>query len=109
MSLSKDNLDKLNTFINDKDLLNNSNNSDNKITNKNHKESNELSKLENPNNIFYSLIDNSETLTETSKVNHLLRNSEKKYENKNSTNTYYSKNLTIEDELYDQFNYFLEE
>ena len=91
MSLSKKNLVKLNKYKKNKNL------------------NNDLLKSEDPNKIFYSLIDNSETLDETSKINHLLRNSELNQINMNSKKDNYPKNLTTEDELYDEFNYLLDE
>ena len=107
MSLSKKNLDKLNNLLKNKKTF-----KDNKIsrnidkTNKPHKN---LSKPEDPSQIFYSLIDNSKTLNETSDRNHLLRESEKDFFNINSKKTNSLKNLSSEDELYDEFNYLLEE
>ena len=76
MSLSKKNLDKLNKFKKNKNLNNDCNNisnftkipsNDNLITN--------TPNSEDPNKIFYSLIDNSESLKETSNVNQSLRKS----------------------------------
>ena len=97
MSLSKKNLDKLNNFKKKKNL----NNNDNLITNP--------LDSEDPNKIFYSLIDNSESLEETSKVNNSLRKSELNQINMNFRNSNYSKKLTTEEELYDEFNYLLDE
>ena len=108
MGLSKKNFDKLNSFSKKKNLSN-----DSKVVNtysdNNHKNSKDLSELNNPKNIFYSLIDNSETLSETCKVNYYLRNSEKQSKNINYSKTNHSNQLTPEDELYDEFNYLLEE
>ena len=104
MSLSKKNLDKLNKFKKKKNLNNESkniNNNDNLIT--------KPLNSEDPNKIFYSLIDNSESLEETSKVNHLLRNSEINQININSKKDNFSNKLTTEEELYDEFNYLLDE
>jgi len=64
---------------------------------------------EDPNKIFYSLIDNSESLEETSNVNNSLRKSELNQINMNSRTANFSKKLTIEEELYDEFNYLLDE
>ena len=64
---------------------------------------------EDPNKIFYSLIDNSESLEETSNVNNSLRKSEINQINMNSKKDNFSKKLTTEEELYDQFNYLLDE
>ena len=112
MSLSKKNLDKLNKFKKKKNLnneskninINNStniNNNDNLITNQ--------FNSEDPNKIFYSLIDNSESLEETSNVNNSLRKSEINQININSKKDNFSNKLTTEEELYDEFNYLLDE
>ena len=104
MSLSKKNLDKLNKFKKKKNLNNeikNITNNDNLITNP--------LISEDPNKIFYSLIDNSESLEETSNVNNSLRKSEINQINMNSKKDNFSKKLTTEEELYDEFNYLLDE
>jgi len=110
MSLSKKNLDKLNKFKKNKNLNNesknisnykNTPNNDNLITNP--------LNSEDPNKIFYSLIDNSETLEETSKVNNSLKKSELNQININSRKANFSKKLSAEEELYDEFNYLLDE
>ena len=110
MSLSKKNLDKLNKFKKNKNLNNDSNNinTHSKIDNYDNSTKNIL-KSEDPNKIFYSLIDNSESLEETSNVNHSLRKSELNQINMNSRKAYNSKKLTTEEELYDEFNYLLDE
>ena len=110
MSLSKKNLDKLNKFKNNKNLNNDTNNISNytKIDNENISTKNKL-QLEDPNKIFYTLIDNSESLDEISNVNHSLRKSELNQINMNSEKPNYSKKLTAEEELYDEFNYLLDE
>jgi len=64
---------------------------------------------EDPNKIFYSLIDNSESLEETSNINNSLRKSELNQINMNSRKANFSKKLTTEEELYDEFNYLLDE
>ncbi len=109
MSLSKKNLDKLNNFIKNNDLA--KDHHINKIRNtvKNPQRIKNTTKLEDPNKIFYSLIDNSESLSETSKVNHLLRSSEYNVINSNPKITNNSKHLTAEEALYDEFKYLLEE
>ena len=110
MSLSKKNLDELNKLKKNNDLNNESKNisnysnipiNDNLITNS--------FISEDPNEIFYSLIDNSESLEETSKVNNLLRKSELNQINMNSKKAHFSKKLSTEEELYDEFNYLLDE
>ena len=109
MSLSKKNLDKLNKFKKKKNLnseskninISNYTNNDNLITNPLNSEV--------PNKIFYSLIDNSESLEETSNINNSLRESEINQINLNSKKHNLSKKLTTEEELYDEFNYLLDE
>ena len=110
MSLSKKNLDKLNKFKKKKNLNNESININNctNITNNDNLITNPLN-LEDPNKIFYSLIDNSESLEETSNVNNSLRKSEINQINMNSKKVNFSKKLTTEEELYDEFNYLLDE
>ena len=110
MSLSKKNLDKLNKFKQKKNLNNESKNINNytNITNNDNLITNPLNS-EDPNKIFYSLIDNSESLEETSNINNSLRESEFNQINMNSKKHNLSKKLTTEEELYDQFNYLLDE
>ena len=110
MSLSKKNLDKLNKYKKNKNLNNNTSNVRNysKIDNNDNSTKNPL-KIEDPNKIFYSLIDNSQSLDETSNVNHSLRKSELNQISINTRKANHSKKLTTEEELYDEFNYLLDE
>ncbi len=110
MSLSKKNLDKLNKFKKNKIFNNETKNISNctNLSNNDNLISNTLNS-EDPNKIFYSLIDNSETLEETSNVNNSLRKSELNQINMNSKKANFSKKLTTEEELYDEFNYLLDE
>ena len=110
MSLSKKNLDKLNKYKKNKNLNNNSNNLSNYIKRDDNDSSTKNTlKSDDPNKIFYSLIDNSESLEETSNINHSLRKSELNQINMNSKKDNLSKKLTTEEELYDEFNYLLDE
>jgi len=109
MSLSKKNLDKLNNFIKNSNSLNEANTFDIKSNFNNHIDSQSQTNSEDPNRIFYSLIDNSETLRETSEINYSLRKSEEDFNNINPSKTNSSTKLSIEDELYDEFNYLLDE
>ena len=110
MSLSKKNLDKLNKYKKNKNFNNDGHNTNNYTKNDNNENlTNNQHKPDDPNKIFYSLIDNSESLDETSIVNHSLRKSELNQINMNSRNVNYHKNLTTEEELYDEFNYLLDE
>ena len=110
MSLSKNNLDRLNKFKKNKNLNNESKNISNytNISNNDNLISNPINS-EDPNKIFYSLIDNSESLEETSIVNNPLRKSELNQFNMNSRKANISMKLTKEEELYDEFNYLLDE
>ena len=110
MSLSKKNLDKLNKFKKNKNLNDESNNITNytKISNNDDLITNPPNS-EDPNKIFYSLIDNSESLEETSNINNSLRESEINQINMDSNKHDLSKKLTTEEELYDEFNYLLDE
>ena len=110
MSLSKRNLDKLNKFKKNKNLNNESKNLSNytNIFNNDNLITNPLNS-EDPNKIFYSLIDNSESLEETSNVNNSLRKSEINQINMNSKKDNFSNELTTEEKLYDEFNYLLDE
>ena len=103
MGLSKKNLKKLKTFIKENNFVNNNNSS------KSLQESNNSSKVDDPSKIFYSIIDNTDNINETSKENQLLKKSEASYQNINSRKPNLSNNLSIEDELYDEFNYLLDE
>ena len=110
MSLSKKNLDKLNKYKKNKSLNSESKNISNhtNISNNDNLITNPLNS-EDPNKIFYSLIDNSESLEETSNINNSLRESEINQINMNSKKHNLSKKLTTEEELYDEFNYLLDE
>ena len=110
MSLSKKNLDKLNKLKKKKNLNSESKNINNytHINNNDNLIANPLNS-EDPNKIFYSLIDNSESLEDTSNVNNSLRKSEINQINMNSQKDNFSKKLTTEEELYDEFNYLLDE
>ncbi len=72
-------------------------------------ESNKASKVEDPSKIFYSIIDNSDNINEISDANQLLKKSEDVFYNINSRKTNTSQNLSTEEELYDEFNYLLDE
>ena len=103
MGLSKRNLGKLNTFIKRINLVSNNNST------QNHQGPNNFPKVEDPSEIFYSIIDNSQDINETSEENLFLKKSEDSSHNINSRKTNDSMNLSIEEELYDEFNYLLDE
>jgi len=103
MGLSKRNLVKLNTFIKKNNLISNNNSI------KKPQESLKATNIEDPSKIFYSIIDNSENINETLEANQLLKKSEESFHNINIRNSNSCKYLSIEDELYDEFNYLLDE
>ena len=109
MSLSKKNLDKLKNFVENTNFVNERKSLNLNHKNKNHKNSQNDTKFDDPNEIFYSLIDNSETLSETMKISHLLKKSEEDSQKINTLKNHISNQLSIEDELYDEFNYLLDE
>ena len=102
MSLSKKNLGKLKTFKKENNFINN-----NLV--EIFQESNSSPNVDEPSKIFYSIIDNSDDINETLKENPLLKRSEDIFHNLNSSKTSYPTNLSTEDELYDEFNYLLDE
>ena len=103
MSLSKKNRDKLRSIYND-DLFEKNNKSDS-----NPKDLD----TDNPNDIFYSIIDNSNDINETILINKKLKKSEEKFSDSNNYKYNNSKNISIklteEDLLYDEFKYLLDE
>ena len=115
MSLSKNNLDKLKS-IQKKELFKN------KISSQKFDPSkiNQTSSFNNdkPEELFYSIIDNSSSLEETTFVSPKLKNAEdnsfkskiNKYNSNNVSSSANSNNELSEEELlYDEFNYLLEE
>ncbi len=116
MTLSKKNLNQLKTFLKNNNSSNH--NFSNKITNTktNHFSKSNSTKADHPNEIFYSIIDNSDQLEDTTLSNNKLKESEekliieKKYHTmNNSINSPSNSQLSEEDLLYDEFNYLLDE
>jgi len=112
MNLSRKNLDQLNSF------LNNRNKSKNKtsISNKNSVSKNKKFEVNNPSEIFYSIIDNSHDLQDTLLSNKKLKESEEQliskknsYHIEDSACSLRNNQLSEEDLLYDEFNYLLDE
>ena len=77
MSLSRKNLGKLKNFIKENNLVNNN-------SSKNPQKSHNSLKVDDPSKIFYSIIDNSNNINDTSKENSLLKKSEDSIHNTNS-------------------------
>ena len=116
MTLSKKNLDQLKSIFNKdntikRNISDKSSISDSKPFKKDHP-----IEVNNPNQIFYSIIDNSEHLEDTilsnnklKKIEEKLINEKKYYPLDNKINSQRNKQLSEEDLLYDEFNYLLDE
>ena len=115
MSLSKNNLDKLKSILKEESLKNKFSHQklDPSKTNQT-KSSND----DNPDELFYSIIDNSSTLEETTFISPKLKkiednlfksNIDKNNSNNSSHPTNFNNKLSEEDLLYDEFNYLLDE
>ena len=116
MALSKKNLDQLKSILN-KDNTTKNNISDKiSITNTNSLEKYHPIEDNNPSEIFYSIIDNSENLEDTALSNNNLKKIEEKlikekkyYPFDNKIDSQRNNQLSEEDLLYDEFNYLLDE
>ena len=116
MALSKKNLDQLKSFLNEENATKNNIYDKNSIS-----DSKSLTKdgpigVNNPNQIFYSIIDNSENLEDTLLSNNNLKKIEEKlikekkyYPLDNKIDSQRNNQLSEEELLYDEFNYFLDE
>ena len=116
MALSKKNLDQLKSFLNEENATKNNIYDKNSIS-----DSKSLTKdgpigVNNPNQIFYSIIDNSEYLEDTVLNNNNLKEIEEKlikekkyYPLDNKIIPQRDNQLSEEDLLYDEFNYLLDE
>ena len=116
MALSKKNLDQLKSILNkEKKIINNISDKSSISDSKSLKKDQPI-EVNNPNQIFYSIIDNSEHLEDTILSNNKLKNIEEKLTKENRYNPLDNKidsqrnnQLTEEELLYDEFNYFLDE
>ena len=120
MNLSRKNLDQLKQILEQKNKSTKEYNSK-KISNNDNENLSNLDSLDfdNPNEIFYSIIDNSNYLEDTTLHNQKLKESEEKLlnikksiisTNQNSNSKIKLNNkLSEEDLLYDEFNYLLHE
>ena len=116
MTLSKKNLDQLKSIFKKEDLNINKNTSEISTQNDSSFSKNESLKSNNPSDIFYSIIDNSDHLEDTTLRNKKLIESEdnlikdkSSHHITNQINTPRNNQLTEEDLLYDEFNYRLDE
>jgi len=116
MALSKKNLDQLKSILNNENISRNNISDKNSISDSDSLEKDPQIEIENTNQIFYSIIDNSEYLEDTILINNKLKKIEEKLINEKkynpSDNKIYSQRnnqLSEEDLLYDEFNYLLDE
>ncbi len=113
MSLSKNNINKLKTFFNKNKENSNNDKISSEFPHDNFNENNKFERSKDPINSFYSLINNANTLEETSSHNQTLKDQERcfyKISNKdlNNKNNIPDK-LTNEESLYNEFNLLLED
>ena len=116
MALSKKNLNKLKSLLNKENKIKNTISEINTNPGSNSLKNNNSIEVNNTNQIFYSIIDNSEYLEDTILSNNKLKNIEEKLMKENKT--YFIDNqiefqsnnqLSEEDLMYDEFNYLLDE
>ena len=116
MALSKKNLDQLKSILNKKNTINHNISDKSLIPDSNSQKKDHPIEVNNPNQIFYSIIDNSEHLEDTVLNNNNLKKMEEKlikeeryYPLDNKIDSQRNNQLSEEDLLYDEFNYLLDE
>jgi len=116
MALSKKNLDQLKSILNNENLSINNIPDKNSISDTSSLKKDQQIEINNPNQIFYSIIDNSENLEDTILSNNKLKKIEEKlieekkyYSVDNKIDSQRNNQLSEEDLLYDEFNYLLDE
>ena len=116
MALSKKNLNKLKSILNKENIIKHNNSDKSSISYSNSLKKDHPIESNNPNQIFYSIIDNSEHLEDTILSNNKLKKIEEKLTKENRYNPLDNKidsqrnnQLSEEELLYDEFNYFLDE
>ena len=116
MALSKKNLDQLKSILNKKNSIKNNISDKSSISDSNSLKKDHFIEINNPNQIFYSIIDNSEHLEDTVLSNNNLKKIEKNlikekryYPLDNKIDSQRNNQLSEEDLLYDEFNYLLDE
>ena len=116
MALSKKNLDQLKSILNNENITKHSISDKNSISDSNSLKKDQQIEINNPNQIFYSIIDNSEHLEDTILNNNKLKKIEEKlikekkyYPLDNKIDSQRNNKLSEEDLLYDEFNYLLDE
>ena len=116
MALSKKNLDQLKSILNKENIIKHNIPDKSLISDSKSLDKDQPIEVNNPNQIFYSIIDNSEHLEDTILSNNKLKNIEEKLTKENRYNPLDNKidsqrnnQLSEEELLYDEFNYFLDE
>ena len=116
MALSKKNSDQLKSILNKKNTNKNNISDEISISDSKYLKKDHLIEVNNPNQVFYSIIDNSEHLEDTVLSNNKLKTIEEKlikenryYPLDNKIDSQINKQLSEEDLLYDEFNYLLDE
>ena len=116
MALSKKNLDQLKSILSNNNTINHNISDKNSISDLNPIKKDHQTEVNNPNQIFYSIIDNSEYLEDTVLSNNNLKKIEEKlikekkyYPIDNKVYSQRNNQLTEEDLLYDEFKYLLDE
>ena len=116
MALSKKNLDQLKSIFNKDNTTNHDISDKSSISYSDSPKKDHPIEINNPNQIFYSIIDNSEHLEDTILSNNKLKKIEEKlvkdkkyYPIDKKINSQRNNQLSEEDLLYDEFNYLLDE
>ena len=116
MALSKKNLDQLKSILNKDNTIKHNTPDKSSISESNSIKNDHSIEVNNTNQIFYSIINNSEHLEDTILSNNKLKKieekliKEKKYSSlDNKIDSKRSNQLSEEDLLYDEFNYLLDE
>ena len=116
MALSKKNSDQLKSILNKKNTNKNNISDEISISDSKYLKKDHLIEVNNPNQVFYSIIDNSEHLEDTVLSNNSLKKIEEKlikekkyYPFDNKIDSQKNNQLSEEDLLYDEFNYLLDE
>ena len=116
MALSKKNLDQLKSLLNKDNSIKHNFSDKRSISDSNYLHKDYPIEVNNPNQIFYSIIDNSEHLEDTvlnnnklKKIEDTLIKEQKYYPLDHKNDSHRNNQLSEEDLLYDEFNYLLDE
>ena len=116
MALSKKNLDQLKSILSKENTIKHNISDKSSISDSKSLKNNYQTEANDPNQIFYSIIDNSEYLEDTALNNNNLKEIEEKlikekrfFHLDNKIDSQINNQLSEEDLLYDEFNYLLDE